>query len=230
MIKRIVTLVIRKTKNKDFVFDEILTNSSIVGLILDKALSLFRGLRFLFHAGKFNMVYLGKNVKIRFKKNIQIGDNVVVGDYVSLVALGKSPLSIGSNVSIGAFSQLVISTSYNNIGEFIKIGDHVGFGEFAYLGGAGGLEIGENTVIGQYFSAHPENHNFRDSDTLIRFQGVNRQGIKIGSNCWIGSNVTILDGVTVGNNCVIAAGAVVNSSFGDNLVIGGVPASVLTNI
>ncbi|MBL0192543.1 MAG: hypothetical protein IPQ18_14745 [Saprospiraceae bacterium] len=38
-------------------------------------------------------------------------------------------------------------------GEFIKIGNNVGIGEFAYLGGAGGLEIGDECIIGQYFSA-----------------------------------------------------------------------------
>ena len=42
--------------------------------------------------------------------------------------------------------------------------------------------------------------------------------------------VTILDGVTIGDNCVIAAGAVVNGSFPDNVVIGGVPAAILKSI
>jgi acetyltransferase-like isoleucine patch superfamily enzyme len=49
----------------------------------------------------------------------------------------------------------------------------------------------------------------------------------IGPNCWIGSKVTILDGVTIGEGCVIAAGSVVTKSFPDYSVIGGVPARVL---
>ena len=70
-------------------------------------------------------------------------------------------------------------------------------------------------------------YNFADINTPIRLQGVTRKGIKIGNNCWIGSKVTILDGVEIGDGCVIAAGAVVQTSFPPNSVIGGVPARIL---
>jgi len=59
------------------------------------------------------------------------------------------------------YSRIITSTSFNNIGEFIRIGDSVGIGEFAYLGGGGGLEIGNDCIIGQYLSCHPENHHFQ---------------------------------------------------------------------
>ncbi|MCG8310081.1 MAG: acyltransferase, partial [Cytophagales bacterium] len=120
-----------------------------------------------------------------------------------------------------------VSTSMENPGRFIKIGNNVGIGEFAYLGGGGGLEIGDDCIAGQYFSCHPENHNFSDPDVVIRLQGVSRRGIKIGSNCWIGSKVTILDGVTLGKGCVLAAGSVVTRSFPANSIIGGVPAKLI---
>ena len=55
-----------------------------------------------------------------------------------LSGLGKEGISLGDNVSIGAYSRIVVSTSLNNIGKGIKIGNNVGIGEFAYLGGAGG--------------------------------------------------------------------------------------------
>jgi acetyltransferase-like isoleucine patch superfamily enzyme len=66
-----------------------------------------------------------------------------------------------------------------------------------------------------------------DLNLAIRLQGVSRKGIKIGKNCWIGSKVTILDGVEIGDSCIVAAGAVVNKSFPSNSVIGGVPAKIL---
>jgi acetyltransferase-like isoleucine patch superfamily enzyme len=122
---------------------------------------------------------------------------------------------------------VVVSTSLNQLGEFIKIGDNVGIGEFAYLGGAGGLEIGDGCIIGQYLSCHPENHNYQSLEKEIRHQGVSRKGIKIGANCWIGSKVSILDGVSIGEGSIIAAGAVVNKSFPDNSIIGGVPAKLI---
>ena len=117
--------------------------------------------------------------------------------------------------------------SLNDSGKYIKIGKNVGIGEFAHLGGAGGLSIGDDCIIGPYLSCHPENHRFLDNQELIRLQGTQRKGISIGKNCWIGAKVTILDGVKIGNNCVIAAGAVINKDMPDNAVIGGVPARVI---
>jgi len=107
------------------------------------------------------------------------------------------------------------------------VGNNVGISEFAYIGGAGGVKIGSDTIVGQYFSTHPENHIFATTDRKIREQGVTRLGIEIGPNCWIGSKVTILDGVRLGRSCVVAAGSVVNSAFPDYAIIGGVPARLL---
>ncbi|MBK7853121.1 MAG: acyltransferase [Bacteroidetes bacterium] len=158
---------------------------------------------------------------------MSIGQFVKIGDHTTLNATGKGRLVIGKNSGIGAFSRVIISTSFNNLGSHIHLGENVGIGEFAYLGGGGGLEIGDDCIVGQYFSCHPENHNYDNPELLIREQGVTRKGIVIGKNCWIGSKVTILDGVTIGDNCVIAAGAVVNRDMPANSVIAGVPARVI---
>lgn len=85
----------------------------------------------------------------------------------------------------------------------------------------GFLEIGDDTIFGNYVSIHPENHNYHNTNIPIRLQGVNGVGVKIGKNCWIGAKVTILDGTIIGDNSVVAAGAVVRGQFPDNCVIGG---------
>ena len=170
---------------------------------------------------------LGKSTTIRYISNISWGKFLKLGDHVELSALAKVGIQLGNNVSIGSFSRVIVATTLNLIGNKIIIGNQVGIGEFAYLGGAGGLEIGDNCIIGQYFSCHPENHNHENINQLIRLQGVSRQGIKIGSNCWIGSKVTIVDGVNIGSGCIIAAGAVVTKSFPNNVVIAGVPAKIV---
>lgn len=54
--------------------------------------------------------------------------------------------------------------------------------------------------------------------------------ITIGDNCWIGTNATIVGGVTLGDNVVVAAGSVVTKSFGNDVVIGGVPAKIIKTI
>lgn len=227
MIKNLLEKYIRKTKNKNFEFDEKITSPILVSFLTIKFFSFVRSLKFYHINNRSKFLFLGRGVQFFNKKNIQIGNNVNIGDYVKLSALGKGKLEIGKNANIGSFSQIIISTSYNNIGEHIKIGNDVGMGEFAYIGGGGGTIIGCDTIIGQYFSTHPENHHFFDKTLLIREQGVSRKGICIGQNCWIGSKVTILDGSTIGDNCVIAAGSVVTKSFPENSVLGGVPAKLL---
>lgn len=193
-------------------------------------MSFCRGLRMFNINAKTNKIFFGKSVDIFNKKNIVLGNNVNLGDFVKLSGLGIKKLTIGNNVNIGDFSHVIISTSFNKIGQHITIGNNVGIGEFSYLGGAGGLTIGNDTIIGQYFSAHPENHIYSDSTILIREQGVSRQGIIIGSNCWIGAKVTIFDRAVIGDNCIIAAGAVVTKSFPNNVLIAGVPAKILKTL
>lgn len=61
-----------------------------------------------------------------------------------------------------------------------------------------------------------ENHNFSDRNIDIKLQGTNQKGITIEDNCWIGSNVIILDGVTIGEGSVIAAGTIVTKSIPRN--------------
>lgn len=88
--------------------------------------------------------------------------------------------------------------------------------------------IGENVMLGPGVSLvtpeHPLEAEARNSGYEFG------RPITIGDNCWIGTNVTIVGGVTLGNNVVVAAGAVVKKSFSDNVVIGGVPAKIIKNI
>jgi acetyltransferase-like isoleucine patch superfamily enzyme len=225
-MKRIFQKVIQ-LRNPAFQFDEALNTRALLQFVLIQVISMIRGLRLLLYFRNPKGALLDSGVrffnvsKIRWGKFLKLGRNV----YIS--ALAKDGVSFGNNVGIGAHSRIVVSTSLNDIGKFIRIGNHVGIGEFAYLGGAGGLEIGDDTIIGQYFSCHPENHNYQNNNLLIREQGITRKGIRIGNNCWIGSKVTVLDGVQIGDGCVIAAGAVVTQSFQDNSIIGGVPAKLI---
>ena len=75
-----------------------------------------------------------------------------------------------------------------------------------------------------YTATHP-------LDPIARNSGLElAKPIKIGDNCWIGGHAVINPGVILGNNVVVASGAVVTKSFGDNVVIGGNPAKVLKEI
>ena len=216
-----------KLKNPNFQFDPSINSLRILTLVKEKIGCWLRGLRLLLPPHKNPNIFLGRGVRLSHASHIQFGKWNQIEDHVHISALGKYPIQLGDHVRIGAFSRVITSTSFNNIGQFIRIGNNVGIGEFAYLGGGGGLEIGNDCIIGQYLSCHPENHQYQNPTQLIRSQGVTRKGIKIGNNCWIGAKVTILDGVTIGDNCVIAAGAVVTKPMPADSIIGGVPATIL---
>ena len=83
--------------------------------------------------------------------------------------------------------------------------------------------IGTNVEIcdSDFHTIYPKQRN--DKNHL-------RNPVELGENCWIGSNVKILKGVKLGENVVVSNGSVVTKSFGPNLVIGGVPATILKTI
>lgn len=227
-MKGILEYLIRRIKSQEFSFDESITSSQLLALVWDRLCMYLRGLRVHLFFPVEGRIFVGKHVRISGK--CVFGKSVTIHDYTKVSGLSRNQVIIKDNVTIGRFTSVIAASSYNNIGEGITIEANVAIGEYAYLGGAGGLKIGQDTIIGQYFSCHPENHNFTDSKKLIRLQGVSRKGIQIGKNSWIGSKVTFLDGSCIGDNCVVAAGAVISKKFGDGVLIGGVPARVIKNI
>ncbi len=216
-----------RLRNPQFSFDRNVDTRIFLVFLFTQLINYTRAFRLFLYLRLPKSMLMSSGVRLFYIHKIQFGRFLKLGKYVELSALGTEGITLGNNVSIGSFSRVIVSTTLSDIGQFIRIGDKVGIGEFAYLGGAGGLEIGEECIIGQYFSCHPENHNFEETETAIRHQGVSRKGIKVGANCWIGSKVTILDGCEIGEGCVIAAGSVVNKSFPSNCVIAGVPARII---
>lgn len=227
MIRSVFEKLIKK-RNPNFSLSDNITNRIIFQQAFHLLKCKIRGIIVpAFHFSSFPMLFLEQKVSFYYIQNITIGKHVIVEKYTSLSALAPHSLQIGDNVRIGAFSNIHVCRNFKDIDGFIRLGDNVGIGEYCYLGGAGGLEIGDNTIVGQYFSCHPEDHNFACRDKLIRDQGVRRKGIVIGKNCWIGSKVTVLDGTNIGDGCVLAAGAVIKGDFPDHCVIGGCPAKII---
>ena len=89
------------------------------------------------------------------------------------------------------------------------MGEHSSIGPYGYVGCSGRITIGKNVMFGPKCSLFAENHVFSDTQTSIKSQGVMQKGITVEDDCWIGSNVTILDGVTIGKGSVIGAGTLV---------------------
>ena len=121
----IVLNIIRK-RNPAFQFDNQVDSSIFVRFILENALGLIRGLKLLFLFKKPQMAVLGRRVRFIYTSRIKLGKNAKFGNFVTLQALGTEGIQIGDNVSLGDYSKIVVSTSLNNIGQYIKIGDNVG--------------------------------------------------------------------------------------------------------
>lgn len=174
-----------------------------------------------------NNVFVGKKVKVIEKKNLKIGAKTKLLDGVYIDALSREGVQLGDNVIIGRNSRIECTGGLQSVGKGTKIGNRTTFGNDCMFGAAGGIEVGDDVVAGQFIRFHSENHNFGDTTKLIREQGVSHQGIKIGNNCWIGAGVVFLDGAELGNGCVVGANAVVTKKFPDNSIIVGVPAKVI---
>ena len=134
---------------------------------------------------------------------------------------------LGNYVVLGRNTRIESTGSLQSVGKGVKIGDRSTFGSDCFFGAAGGIEIGNDVVAGQYIRFHSENHSYDDKDVLIKDQGVTHKGIRIGNNCWIGAGAVFLDGSELGDGCVVAANAVVTKKFPADSVVGGVPAKLI---
>jgi acetyltransferase-like isoleucine patch superfamily enzyme len=151
------------------------------------------------------MYQKGKSVKIRRRVRLDvlpfntfsIGDNSSIEDF-STINNGVGPVSIGHNTLIG-LSNVII----------------------------GPVSIGNQVIMAQHVVVSGLNHSYEDCTIPIRDQGVYTRPIRIEDECWIGANVVITAGVTVGIHSVIAAGSVVTKDVPPYSVVAGSPARVL---
>lgn len=170
-------------------------------------------------------VVIGRNVTIRHPHRIHLGDRVIIDDHVVLDAKGDNDrtLTIGDDTLIGR------NTILSCKGGRIELGDRVNISVNCTLLSESLLTVGEKTLIaGHAYLVAGGNHSFDRTDTPILDQPlVQRGGVQIAQHCWLGASVTILDGVTVGRDSVIAAGAVVNKPVDAYKIVAGVPAKVI---
>lgn len=115
---------------------------------------------------------------------------------------------------------------YTDCGKNITIGKNVFINSGCRFQDQGGITIGDDTLIGHNVVLATLNHGFAPNKRKNLYPAP----IVIGKNVWIGANATVLPGVTIGDNAVVAAGAVVTKDVPVNAVVGGVPARVIKKI
>lgn len=211
--------LIERTKGEQFKLDCRIPKSYLMQFVLAKLFQLLYGALRL-----QRLIYLHHTATVKCKQKLTSGKNLRIDRGCYIDALSSDGITFGDNVSIGKMTTIECTGSLKDIGKGLSVGNNVGLGTHGFFGCAGGIEIGNDTIFGNYVSLHAENHNYADPNTPIRQQGVNRKGIRIGSNCWIGAKATILDGTILGDGCIVAAGAVVSGTFANDSIVGGVPA------
>lgn len=115
---------------------------------------------------------------------------------------------------------------YTDFGKNINVGRNVFINTGCSFQDRGGITIGDGAQIGMNVTIATLNHGFDLKTRNITYP----MPVIIGKNVWIGSNVTIVPGAVIGDNSVIAAGAVVTGSIPSDVVAAGCPAKVIRNI
>lgn len=144
---------------------------------------------------------------VNTKHNSLLGDKVVLSGKFSI-----QDSQIGNFTSISTNSRISLTT----IGKYCSIGPN-------FISGWGIHPIGGISTSPIFYStSHSTGKVFSKTNKIVE-----RERINIGNDVWIGSNCTVLDGVSVGNGCIIAAGAVVTKDVPDYAIVGGIPAKII---
>jgi len=175
---------------------------------------------------------LGKNASIYgsiscYKSSIFFGNFISIAPTAEINVEGNGSIQIGNKVSIGP--RTIVSSS----GEIIKIGDSTSFFSDCLISGA--VSIGDGCLFAKNVTVLSSTHQIygegtiRENDEALRIQlnKIQVQQVNIGSDCWLGMNVVIMPGVTLGKGIVVGANAVVTKSFEDYSIIAGIPAKVI---
>jgi acetyltransferase-like isoleucine patch superfamily enzyme len=149
----------------------------------------------------------------------------------ALIRISKGcELRLGRDVKVMAFS--VLSVEYDRLAgdqrTILEIGDSTYIGELNNIRAAGITKIGRNCLISQGVSVIASNHSYKlHTPIMEQAWRADKVGVEIQDDVWIGTNSTILPGVTVGTGAIIAAGSVVTANVQPFTIVAGVPAKFL---
>ncbi len=156
---------------------------------------------------------------IRFRTR---GIRVDPSSYISRRAIirtnGGGEVTIGRNCEIHDFAMIM------TYGGRVSFGNDCSLNPFAIVYGHGGVRIGNSVRIAAHTVVIPANHNVACRGAALHESGLTTLGINIGDNVWLGAGSRILDGVSIGSNAVVAAGAVVTRTVAPSAIVAGVPA------
>ncbi|MBN2301624.1 MAG: acyltransferase [Lentisphaerae bacterium] len=168
---------------------------------------------------------VGRNVTLRHPCKIRLGDNVIVDDGCLIDAKGdnNNGITIGDNVFIGRNTSIYCKNGDIHIGRRVNISSN------CTVFSSNKLTIEDGTIIGAYsYLLSGGEYDYTDATDFADQSGTaSENDLVIGANSWIGARVTILDDASLGDHCVVGAGAVVTKPIPSNSLALGVPARVV---
>lgn len=168
-------------------------------------------------------VAFGRGVTLRHPHKIFIGDDVVIDDQCLLDAKGtdNTGIRIGNGVFIGR--NTILSCKNGNI----TLGDHVNIGFNAEIFSGSNVTLGRNTLVAAYTYFIGGGHAFDKAEVTVLEQERCSAGIEVGEGCWFGAGVKVMDGLHIGEQAIVGAGAVVTRDIPAFKIAAGVPAKVI---
>jgi len=141
-------------------------------------------------------------------------------------------IQLGGGVYLGKNSLIEIDyfhhLEYGSHKPKIKIGNNVSIGAGTLINAVSDIQLEDDVIIASNCHIADNSHRFDKVDTSIRYQGLNKVNpIKIKKGTWLGWNVVVCPGVTIGKNSVIGANSVVTKDIPDYCVAVGAPAKVI---
>lgn len=174
------------------------------------------------------LVFCERRVRVLHARHVRAGRDLNLEEGCQIMGLSRHGIVFGDRCSVGRFAQIAPTAVLGGpVGEGLTLGDNANIGAYSWVGCSGHISIGARVLMGPRVNLLAETHNTADVNAPIKSQGVTRQPIVIEDDCWLGAGSSVLGGVTVGHDSIVAAGAVVTRSVPPYSVVAGVPARVV---
>ena len=144
---------------------------------------------------------------------------------MTLLLVSKAEKAGG--IEIGDRAVISSQVSFRCDGGKIILRDDVTIGKYVYLSSNAVLEIDTGAAVGPFTYIGAAGHGTEDLNKSVEIQPYRAKGIYIGKNASLGADVTVLDGVSIGEGCIVAAGSIVNTNLPSFVIAGGYPARVI---
>jgi len=174
-------------------------------------------------AGLTRVSYIDPRSRLIGAGNIHVGGHCQVHGGATIRAIGSRRPS----VSVGTYCIIRENAYVDAHGGSVDLGEGSFVGQNSVIYGQGNVTIGANTLISPGVAVISAQHTFERVDIPIKFQPETCRGICVGSDCWLGANAVVLDGVHIGDGTVVGAGSVVTADLPSMVVAVGAPARVI---